>query len=118
MSTENVTNNGNLKNNATMNTLAGVYAENGAFTSDPADNFFSSVTVGPEGAWVGGVGDRFFVGGDLISRSGNKSGWQTSDAQLSLMGGIEHLLSIGGVDRGSSFDGYVDNFAWGSLVLG
>jgi hypothetical protein len=116
--TGNVTNSGIFKNTATTITFAGTYTENGTFISDPADNFFSSVMIGEQGAWVGGVGDRFFVSGDLISRSGNKSGWQTSDAQLSLIGGIEHLLSVAGVDRGRSFDGYIDNFAWGALVVG
>src|SRR5678815_890166 len=70
--TGNVTISGIFKNTATTITFAGTYTENGTFISDPADNFFSSVNVGESGAWVGGVGDRFFLMGDLLSASKNK----------------------------------------------
>lgn len=115
--TGNVTNFGILKNTKTSITFGGTYTENGTFISDPADNFFSSVNIGENGAWVGGVGDRFFLTGDLLSESKNKSGWQTAEAELRLMGGVRHLLSISGADRGTSFDGYSDNFGWGTLVV-
>src|SRR5207244_5484618 len=102
--TGNVTNNGIFKSTSTTVTFAGTYTENGTFISDPADNYFSSVNIGELGAWVGGFGDRFFVSGQLINRSINKLGWQTSDARLSLIGGMAHLLSIAGEDRGRSYD--------------
>jgi autotransporter-associated beta strand protein len=116
--TGNVTNNGILKNTETTITFAGTYTENGLYISDPADNFFSSVSIGDEGAWVGGWGDRFFITGDLKSTSKAKSSWQTELAELHLIGGAEHVLSIAGADLGVNFDGYVNNFAWGSLLLG
>ena len=61
--------------------------------------------------------DRFFLSGDLLNSSKNNSGWQTAEAELRLLGGVRHLLSISGEDRGTSFDGYSDNFGWGTLVV-
>jgi hypothetical protein len=116
--TGNVTNNGIFKNTETTITFAGTYTENGTFISDPADNFFSSVSIGDEGAWVGGWGDRFFITGDLRSTSKARSSWQTNLAELHLTGSVDHILSVAGEDRGVSFDGYVDNFAWGALIVG
>jgi hypothetical protein len=116
--TNNVVNNGIFKNTGTTITFAGTYTENGTFISDPADNFFNSVNIGPSGAWVGGVGDRFFVNGDLLGESTAKTAWQTADAELHFIGGIRHILSVLGNDHSISFDGYDNNFAWGSVTLG
>src|SRR6185503_429459 len=65
-----------------------------------------------------GFGDRFIITGDLLSSSTNKSGWHTLEAELRLIGGGNHRLSVTGADLGDNFDGYVDNFAWGTLALG
>jgi hypothetical protein len=116
--TGNVINNGVFKNTEATITFAGTYTENGLYISDPADNFFSSVSIGDGGAWVGGWGDRFFVSGDLKSTSKARLDWQTNEAELHLIGGVDHLMSIAGEDRGASFDGFADNFAWGALVIG
>jgi hypothetical protein len=115
--TGNVVNNGIFKNTSTTITFAGTYTENGTFISDPADNFFNNASIGGNGAWVGGFGDRFFVSGDLLNSSTNKSGWQTSEAELHFTGGLRHLLSVMAEDRGISFEGYDNNFAWGNLTL-
>src|SRR5205085_1022683 len=100
-----VTNNGIFKNTATTITFAAQYFENGTFISDPADNFFSNVSIGENGAWVGGFGDRFILAGDLINSSTNKTGWQTSQAELRLTGGVNHHLSAMGTDLGIDFSG-------------
>jgi hypothetical protein len=63
------------------------------------------------------VGDRFFISGDLLSSSKNKSGWQTAEAELKFLGGEDHVMSVLGEDRGISFDGYSDNFGWGTLAI-
>jgi len=64
----------------------------------------------------GGAGDRFFVNGDLRNQS-TSSQWNTDDAELHLLGGIQHLLSAIGEDRGINFDGFDNNFGWGTLTL-
>jgi len=115
--TGNVTNFGIFKNTKTSITFGGTYTENGTFISDPADNFFSDVSIGQQGAWVGGLGDRFMVGGDLLSSSTNKSGWQTIEAELRFLSGANHMMSVLGEDLGKSYDGYTDNFGWGTLAL-
>ncbi len=115
--TGNVTNSGIFKNTSTTITFAGTYTENGTFISDPADNFFSSVNIGEAGAWVGGIGDRFFISGDLLGSPTGKTSWQTKDAELHLIGGVNHRLSLPGNDFGRDFAGYDNNFAWGILTL-
>jgi len=93
------------------------FTNNGTFISDPADNVFTSLLVGPGGALVGGAGDRFFVSGDLDNGSTLSGTWDTRDAQLHISGSPSHVLTLPSVDRGASFGGYDGNFAWGSLEL-
>lgn len=116
--TGNVVNNGIFKNTSTTITFAGTYVENGTFISDPADNFFNNVNIGPTGAWVGGHGDRFFVSGDFLNASTNVTQWNTAAAELHLIsGGIGDRFQVSGKDLGVTFAGYDDNFAWGKLSL-
>jgi hypothetical protein len=112
-----VTNNGIFKITSTTTTFSGAYFENGTYISDPSDNFFNNVSIGSSGAWIGGAGDRFIVSGDLVGRALLPGAWQTEHAQLRFTGGADHLLSILGADSGANFEGYNNNFSWGSLVL-
>jgi hypothetical protein len=112
-----VTNGGTFKNTATTITFAGEYHENGTYISDPADNYFNNVNIAPTGAWVGGKGDRFFVSGDFRNQSTNSIQWDTAAAELHLLAGSGDILAINGRDLGISFDGYANNFAWGTLSL-
>jgi hypothetical protein len=113
------TNNGIFKNTSAQVTFSGTYIENGTFFSDPADNFFASVAIGPTGAWSGSIGDRFFVSGDLMNGSLANDLWQTSQAELSFIGSGTHQYLTPASDLGNaSFTGYDNNFAWGKLVLG
>src|SRR5258706_3000549 len=115
--TGNVTNNGIFKSTSTTVTFAGTYTENGTFISDPADNFFRDVNIGPAGAWIGGIGDRFFVSGNFFNQS-TSTQWNTDDAELHLLaGGDGDVLQVNGRDLGVSFDGYDNNYAWGILSL-
>ncbi len=116
--TGNFTNNGIFKSTGASVTFTGIYSENGQFISDPAENYFNDVVIGSGGAWSGGVGDRFIVGGDLMNGSSAKEAWETSLAELSFAGGGSHAYAAAGSDVGISFAGYEDNFAWGRLVLG
>src|SRR5205814_495453 len=75
------------------------------------------VSIGQTGAWVGGHGDRFFLTGDFLNSSTNKTGWQTSNAELLFTGDANHLLSVLGNDLGIDYDGYDNNFSWGMLTL-
>jgi hypothetical protein len=112
------TNNGIFKNTSAQVTFSGTYIENGTFLSDPADNFFQDAVIGVGGVWSGGLGDRFFVAGNLLNGSTAKKAWGTAAAELDFVGGGAHLFGAAGSDLGISFDGYEDNFAWGRLVLG
>jgi len=112
-----VTNNGIFKTTSTTVTFSGAYTENGTFISDPSDNYFSNVAIGASGAWMGGVGDRFFVSGDFVNHSANSIQWDTADAELHLLAGTGDVLAVNAKDVGISFDGYDNNFAWGMLSL-
>jgi hypothetical protein len=116
--TGNFINNGIFKSTSANVTFTATYTENGQFISDPATNFFENVLIGQSGAWTGGVGDRFIVSGNLINQSDAKDIWETSGAELSFIGGVNHTYTAAGSDLGVNFPGYEDNFAWGRLVLG
>ena len=114
-----VTNNagGTIKTTSATARFLAPFTNNGVFSSDPADNFFANLSVGITGALVGGVGDRFFVTGDLINCSALAGAWDTRAAELHLSGSAAHVLATPGVDRGGAFAGYEGNFAWGLLEL-
>jgi hypothetical protein len=52
-----------VKNTGGVIRFLGSFTNNGVYTSDPADNYFSNITNGPTGVLEGGVGDRFFISG-------------------------------------------------------
>jgi hypothetical protein len=116
--TGNFTNNGIFKSTGASVTFTATYTENGQFISDPAENFFQNVLIGAAGAWTGGLGDRFIISGDLLSNSTSSQSWDTSTAELDFIGGGLHTLSSLSHDRGVTFAGYDDNFAWGKLLVG
>jgi len=126
----NITNNTTTFFNAVTNNAGGVvkvtgatarflapFTNAGTFTSDPADNFFSDLSVDITGALVGGTGDRFFLTGNLLNGSASPAAWNTRDAELHFSGSASHTVTTPGVDRGGSFGGYDANFAWGVLEL-
>ncbi len=115
--TGNVVNNGTFKNTDGRFTFAGNYTENGTFISDPADNYFTDLFIGSNGALIGGVGDRFIVSGSLIGASTQTSLWETGAAELRFSGAATHTLAVFAADEGASYFGYDDNFAWGTLAL-
>jgi hypothetical protein len=63
----NVVNNGTIKTTGTLLAVTGSYSGAGAFISDPSDNYFQDVTIEANGLFQGGVGDRFFIAGQLTN---------------------------------------------------
>jgi hypothetical protein len=111
-----VTNNGTLKTTAATARFLAPFVNNGVYTSDPSEQSFTDLTVGPDGALVGGLGDRFTLTGDFHSSSARPAVWQTDQAALEFAAGgasPSHVMDVQGTDRG----GYVGNFAWGDLVV-
>jgi hypothetical protein len=106
--TGNVTNNGTIKVTKTTATFAGSFTNNGTYNSDPSDNHFTDLTVGPGGYLLGGAGDRFFVAGNFTNNSNQTSSWNTSAALLDFQGGSVHQMSVGGAPG---------SFAWGNLSI-
>lgn len=111
-----ITNNGTLKTTAATARFLAPFLNNGVYSSDPSEQSFTDLTVGSEGALVGGVGDRFTLTGDFHSSSARPAVWQTDQAALEFAGGgasPSHVLEVNGSDGG----GYTGNFAWGDLTL-
>jgi len=95
------------------------FANHGGYVSDPSDNYFNDLVIGPTGYLVGGAGDRFFVSGDLVSASTNNTSWSTEQAALIFHtgGDAQHSLSLTGTDFGPLPSGAIQNFAWGRLEI-
>jgi len=108
---------GEIKNTDGVVRFLGDFVNNGTYTSDPADNYFTDVSVGTTGTFVGGAGDRFLVSGDFSNASTASTAWDTSDAELIFEGGTGHTFELPGSDIGRYYAGLVDNFAWGILRL-
>ncbi|MBM3726848.1 MAG: hypothetical protein FJW40_15685 [Acidobacteria bacterium] len=109
---------GRIKNSgATLHFLGG-FTNEGLFQSDPADNYFSTLEVMEMGYLVAGLGDRFFVTGDLFNHSTRHQDWDTVLAELLFLTGGIHILDVNGTDRGAYVTGRRNNFAWGLLRLG
>ena len=119
-----VTNNagGTIENTGGMMQFLAGLINNGAYITDPADNMFDNLTVGSTGYLIGSTGDRFIVSGDFIDSSTQNALWDTGDwnsggAQLAFLTGGAHKMSFDGTDLGPTYQGYLDNFAWGALRL-
>src|SRR5687767_11167945 len=65
-----------------------------------------------------GLGDRFFIDEDFISFSTQNEKWRTHEVELHFISGKAHTMSVTGKEMGAKPKGFVDNFAWGRLVLG
>jgi len=112
-----VTNYGTVKVTDTTVTFAGTYTENGAYLSDPAENRFTDLVIGATGYLVGGAGDVWRVGGDLLNHSERATDWNTALAEMVLHGAGPHDVLLVGADLGPVPAGYAANFAWGTLRL-
>jgi hypothetical protein len=113
--TGNVTNNGTFKTTETHVTFAGTYTNNGAYISDPATNYFHSLSIGANGYMQGGLGDNFFIETDLINNSTRNTLWNTNQALLGFTGNNNHQFYLAGTDLGANITGFANNFSWGTL---
>ncbi len=115
--TGNFINNGTTKITGTTVTYAGNFAQNGAYTSDPATQSFTNLTVGANGYFVGGAGDVWKVSGNFINNSTQNTLWNTAASTLVLNGtGLQNIY-LAGANKGASMSGYSNNFSWGDLSL-
>ena len=122
--TEDFINTGTVKTTDTVVRFNGLYQEDGVYISDPSDNYFWDLHIGDNGYFVGGAGDNFFIRGDFINSSTQNQNWSTAECLLAFPDGFrdgtpdpDHDFSITGSDVGPVSDGYVDNFAWGTLLI-
>ena len=95
---------------------AGGILNHGSISFDGTILSGGDVTNEGDAYLTGGAGDRFFVSGDFLSSSEASVLWDTAGAELIFQGG-SHSLAYTGEDRGRSFLGYDQNFAWGVLRL-
>ncbi|MHB1214227.1 MAG: beta strand repeat-containing protein [Thiobacillus sp.] len=117
---------GHTVNDGTIQTLQGTVifegglTNNGAYLSDPSDNYFTNLNVGQTGYLVGEIGDNFLVSGNFVNNSVQNTLWNTSAASLTLTGVALQNMYLAGNDLGALVTGYNSNYAWGefSLVFG
>lgn len=118
---------GHTVNDGTIQTLQGTVifegglTNNGAYLSDPSDNYFTDLSVSQTGYLVGEIGDNFLVSGNFVNNSTQNLLWNTNAASLTLTGVVaQQNMYLAGDDLGALTSGYSNNFAWGefSLVLG
>jgi len=117
--TPQVTNNGAVYVTETQASFSETFINNSAYVSEDSDNEFSGLIVGSGGYLSASDDSRFSVIGNLSSASIQFALWQTSLAELVFVASDDdaHTLSQPGQDLGASYDGYVENFAWGKLSL-
>lgn len=110
--------NGNVTNNGTVNavntdiTFNGTFVNNGEYFSDPSSSHFNDLIINPTGYLVGGIGDNFFISGDLMNYSVETSLWYTADSYLGFTGTTLHEFYLAGWDSASSL-----SFSWDTLEL-
>jgi hypothetical protein len=97
-------------------TFMGDFYNNGSYISDPATNTFNTLALGPDGALVGGIGDEFIFGGDLLNYSTNAFVFDISQAAVSFAAG-SHTFALASADYGTNWLGYNDNFAIGEFKI-
>lgn len=86
-----VTNNGTVKVTNTIAQFTGTFTNNGAYTSDPAVNYFINLVIGQSGYLQGGAGDQFLISGYFQNMS-TSTLWNTADALLGFNGSGLHSL--------------------------
>jgi hypothetical protein len=113
-----IVNRGTIKITDTVVRYLAPYTEFGAYLSDPSTNIFTDLTVGSSGYLTGGAGDLFIVSGNFTNSSAQNISWNTSAAELDFSAGTgPHTFALAGSDQGTSYFGYINNFAWGIFRL-
>lgn len=112
-----VTNNGTVQVHNASATFNGTFTNNGTFKSDPSVQHFTTFDNGTDGIVKAAPDDVYQVTGDFLNHSTQNADWRTAGATLEFTGGGDHALFVNGTDFGSLSNGYVDNFAWGELLL-
>jgi autotransporter-associated beta strand protein len=112
-----VTNSGTFKTTGATATFDGTFTNNGIYTSDPSTQNFQNLTIGTNGALVGGLGDIFNVRGNLINNSTQNTVWDTHLSQVGFNASGPHQLNWTGTEQGRGNTGFVNNFATGIFVL-
>ncbi|MFA5112481.1 MAG: hypothetical protein WC443_13810, partial [Desulfobaccales bacterium] len=102
-------------------TFAGGFVNSGTYISDP---IIQSSTKDLEntatGVMIGGPDDGWMIGGSFINRSIMNQEWETSQSSLifaDLGYGTAHDLYLAGADLDNSRQGYLNNFAFGTLDI-
>jgi PEP-CTERM motif len=113
-----VSNQGTFKTTGATVTFAGGFTNLGAYISDPSTQSFTDLVVMPTGFLVGGAGDVFQVSHSFSNQSTQNTSWNTRGAALVFNGAGSESVLLAGLDKGALYDGYADNFAWGTVELG
>ncbi len=116
---------GTVVNNATLSvsgataTYGGTFTNNGLLISDPSTQSFATLSVSAIGAIQASTGDVYQISGSFLNASTQATTWNTSGATLEFVTGASsaHTLQLTGRDLGAIWQGYDNNFAWGTLKV-
>ena len=108
---------GTLKTTAATVRFLSSVTNNGIFSSDPADNYFTDLTILATGVLEGGAGDRFFISGDFLNSSRGAKRMEHRPGPGRFAGRQAHVLGSRAGTLGANGAGYSDNFAIGTLVV-
>jgi hypothetical protein len=85
----------------------------------PGVTFDGSVTVTPAGVITATPGSHLRFRGDFINHSTQNTAFDLLDASVTFDGGgATQLFVVAGLDLGATYDGFTNNFAIGTLVIG
>jgi hypothetical protein len=87
-------NSGTIKATNTNVAFTRTFTNNGEYISDPSNNYFTNLVIAGSGYLVGGVGDKFYLSGNLYNNSMQYEGWDTAGAYLGFRGGGGHMSFI------------------------
>lgn len=94
----------------------GAFTNNGTAISDPSTTSFTTLTEGTTGVTVLSTGDEYKILLNFNNNSTQNTAWNTSEGILEFTGNA-HTMTVAGSDLGASYNGFVNNFAWGQLIL-
>ena len=110
---------GTFRATNTAATYDGIFNNNGAYISTGSSNRFTDLIVGMGGYLVGGTQDSFIINSNFLNNSTQNTLWETDWASLIFENALSksHEFYLAGLDLGATGNGFLDNFAWGSLSL-
>jgi hypothetical protein len=115
-----VNNDGTFTVTGTTADIDGTFTNKGVYLSSGSDNRLVDLIVEESGYLVGGGDDRWFIQNHFVNNSQANILWDTGLSSLSFVSGEDNLhhFFLAAADQGGGWEGYTNNFGWGTLSIG